>query len=184
MSETFRVGDWVVFKNERGELMPSIGAREVTSSDLSFVMIGDWKFNAGTQKLVRESGYAGYPGAIDAIAHPSQSDVAACQKYDAESAAFGELVDFMEIANNLQPGQITAAQTAKLRAAISDQQCLCPTCNWWRPPFAHGPGNCHNANLIAITRAGDDGFPPPTPATFGCVHWEPKELTEETEPND
>jgi hypothetical protein len=60
----------------------------------------------------------------------------------------------------------------------------CHTCAWWRPPYAHGPGNCHNANLIALTRANDDGFPPPTPATFGCVHWESKEQPENGEDND
>jgi hypothetical protein len=77
----------------------------------------------------------------------------------------------------------TEKQQAREQSPISDQA-ACITCAWWRPPFANGPGNCHNQHLVALTRAKDDGFPPPTTATFGCVHWQTKEEPENGDDSD
>lgn len=201
MSETFRVGDNVVFRDASGALLARNGIAQVISSDLSTITVNRtnygashdfnplddakyfWSFNAGSLKYKHDpnSTMIGEPEPFF-VAHPTEDEHRyLCQV--AENAAAQEKVYSLteQIESILTGEDHSPANLESALAVLSGQTRQCHTCQWWRPPFDAGPGNCHNEQVKQLTNIGGDTYAPPTPAHFGCVQWESKDQPENGE---
>lgn len=200
MSETFHVGDNVVFRDASGNLIAHYGVAQVIASDLSWVVVNRtnysesydfkpledqkycWKFNAGTGKYKHDpnSSMAGVPPEFY-VSLPNEADAAAL----AERAVAVRCDDVAELLETAL-GKRHSLETLETALAVLDgTDRTCQTCAFWRPPFDnHGPGNCHNTAVREMTRMGHETYPPPTPASFGCNQWQAKEQPENGEQSD
>lgn len=161
MSETFRVGDSVVFRRADGSIWPSLNS--VEAADLSFIASRGLKFNAGTL-------LATVNGEQIRISHPTELDAIYLGTVQNRAARSDRLAKLFERAD----GHVSDEQINRIEAAIDATPRTCDTCLWWRPPFDIECGNCHNEQVKQLTNIGGETYAPPTPAHFGCVQWESK----------
>lgn len=156
MSETLRVGQFVVVQNAAGCLLPEYGIGGVTASDVSSVV---------------------------AVFRDGSADIIA--KVNAGSLKWGE--NTIRAATQADANVFSAAEKAAEREQLDQRQVSdlrCYTCCYWRPPFNTGPGNCHNRTVVQLTRKGDESYPPPTSANWGCVCWQSKDQPENGDDSD
>lgn len=171
MSETFRVGDRVVFRNDHGEVHRARGIGEVTASNVSTVtaIFGLISVDVNAGSLAYGDWHLSPCTAVD------YANLA--NEYDATRLR-------LEINNTT--GQCDDAATLRAALAVINRTPrTCQTCTFWRPPYDDfGPGNCHNQTVRGLTAYGNETYPPPTPAEFGCNQWKAKQQPENGDDSD
>jgi len=193
MSETFRVGDSVVFRDVNGELLTQFGVMTVHASDLSTIRVDatfqgkrsvlgeiidvqeyvQFVFNAGTLRCSTPC----YPQLV--IAHITESELQVIRTTEITKA----LRNCIGTALDTRPQTESTLRAAY--AALKGEVPQCQTCTFWRPPYDDfGPGNCHNQTVREMTRMGHETYPPPTPPEFGCNQWKAKQQPENGDDSD